>query len=224
MLWLVPTNECTDCCTVCICSTCWICQSVCVNYLDTGEHRFVFFFVSWCKCIQVQEFNVVLQYTRSQRTSTAPCQNQDVKHRDRETREGRKSRRERNWDVGPQRCLWFYITGYLQLCRYVFVRHWQWTSWLGWRLPNTVWELSGWAVLMVALGYWKEKGMCVWARNSCSLRVMTTFGPSVWFMDVRDLSSLQDLWQDMQDAVNVLNTPYDRCVHLVCKDVLWRLM
>lgn len=74
-------------------------------------------------------------------------------------------------------------------------------------------ELSGWAVLMAAWGYWKAKGMCLWARNSCSPEVMTTCVLSAWFMDIHDLSSLLDLWQDRQDAVNILNTPNDICFH-----------
>lgn len=175
-------------------------------------------FVSLCKCIQVQNSKV---FYNTHCSSTLPQHQARIKISN--TMAGRLERGERNWDVRQQRCFWFYITGYLQLCRCVFIRRWQWTSGLGWRLTSAVWELTGWAVLMVAWGYLKAKGMCVWAWNSCSLGVITTFSPSVWFMDVQDLSSLQDLWQDRQDAMNVLNTPYDRCVHL-CKDVLWRLM
>lgn len=88
--------------------------------------------------------------------------------------------------------------------------------WAGRREPSVAWELSGWAVLMAAWGYWKARGMCVWATNSCSLRVMTTCVLSAWFTDVHDLSSLLNLWQDRQDAVNILNTPYDRCFHWLC--------
>ncbi len=107
---------------------------------------------------------------------------------------------------------------------YVFVRCWQWTSGSGWRQLSVVWELSGWAVLMAAWGYWRARGMCVWARNSCSLGVMTTCVPSAWFTDAHDLSLLQDLWQDRQDAVNILNTPCDRCFHFLRKELLWKPM
>lgn len=96
-----------------------------------------------------------------------------------------------------------------------------WAS--GWRKLSAVWELSGWAVLMAAWGWWKASGMCVWAGNSCSLGVMTTCAPPSWFTDVHDLSSLLDLWQDRQDAENVLTTPHDRCFHVLPKWLLWKI-
>lgn len=96
-----------------------------------------------------------------------------------------------------------------------------WAS--GWRKLSAVWELSGWAVLMAAWGWWKASGMCVWAGNSCSLGVMTTCAPPSWFTDVHDFSSLLDLWQDRQDAENVLTTPHDRCFHVLPKWLLWKI-
>lgn len=99
----------------------------------------------------------------------------------------------------------------------VFVKLWHWTSGPGWRPARIVCvDLSAWAVLMTARGYWKAKGMCVWAGNSCSppsndyLCSLCLIYGHTW-----SLHALMDLQQDRQDAVNVLNTPDDKCVHFV---------
>lgn len=53
--------------------------------------------------------------------------------------------------------------------------------------------LAGW-YWWLPQGNWKAKGMCVWVGNSCAYELMTTCVVSAWFMDIQDLSLLQDLW------------------------------
>lgn len=129
----------------------------------------------------------------------------------RERRRGRK----RNWDVRRPRCFWLYITGYLQLCRCVCLSGVD-SELLGPGRDGRVLcgSCRGWAVWMVAPGYCRLE---VWARNSCSLRVMTTCAPFGWFTDAHDLSSLEGVCQDKQDALAYpKHTRYWQWVDVCC--------
>lgn len=173
-----------------------------------------------CKCAQVQEIkaNVFSHCPTANFHRTTPESRYQTPWQE-DWREI-KRRRERNWDVRPQRCFWFYITGYLQLCRCVYL--WGVDS----ELLGLV-ETAKCCIAAVGLGGIDGRlGVLEGKRYVCKLQtvvpseVMTTCAPSAWFTDEQDLSSLQNLWQDTQDAVNNLNTPNDRCVHLLCEELL----
>lgn len=109
------------------------------------------------------------------------------------------------------------ITGNLQLCRCVCLSSFNAEPLgLGGDQLAVCVDLSAWAVLMAARGYWKAKGMCVWAGNSCYppsndyLCSLCLIYGHTW-----SLHALMNLQQDRQDAVNVLNTPDDECFHFV---------
>lgn len=90
-------------------------------------------FVSVCKCIQVQEFKGVLQYTLFQHTSTAPRQNQDIKHHGRKTRETRK--KEKGAELRCQTTEVFLVLYYrvftavqMCVCQTLTVNFWAWVE------------------------------------------------------------------------------------------------
>lgn len=150
-------------------------QSVCCHYLDTSERIFVSVYASVprCKNLKAKVFSNKHSPTANFHSARIKISNIMTGRLEGEKKEIRAELRCQSAEVFL--VLYYRVFTAVQMC--VFVRRWQWTSGPGWRQPSAVWELSNWAVLMVAWRYRKARGMCVWARNSCSLWVMTTYVP-----------------------------------------------
>lgn len=163
--------------------------------------------------------------TVPQQTSRVTYCNQDMKDHDKQSRADKKKERKAEFRCHTTEeflCLYYRVFTAVQMCvcQALTVNFCAWAE----KAKQCMGAFRVGRYWWLPWGIGRRGGMCVWAGNSCSLGVMTTCAPYAWFMDVRDLSTLQDLWLDRQDAVSIPKASHDRCFHLWCKELLWKFM